>query len=120
LYGLHLQRKSCCVTLWNYISTISFLRNTGFVLVRELTASDEAIRKFSIAEFFIMRKYRRRGVGREVAYKLFEMFKGRWSVFWLESNLPAKTFWTRTIAKHSNGEFSETVYSGNPAVEFNS
>lgn len=91
----------------------------GFVLVREITVSDD-LPKFSIAEFFILRKYRRQGIGKEVAYKTFEMFKGIWSVSWLEKNSLAKTFWTRTISEYSEGEYSETTYAGNPAVEFNS
>lgn len=91
----------------------------GFVLVRYLTAtSDCKSPKFSIAEFFILRKYRGQGVGKEVAHKVFEMFKGAWIVSWLEKNLPAKTFWTKAIIEYSNGNCSETVYAGNPALEF--
>lgn len=91
----------------------------GFVLVRELTAASNCKSpKFSIAEFFILRKYRRQGVGKEVAYKVFEMIKGSWSVSWLEKNLPAKVFWTKAIMEYSNGICSEAVYAGNPALEF--
>jgi predicted acetyltransferase len=90
----------------------------GFVLVREISVSDDVSPMFSMAEFFILRKYRMQGIGKEVAHKMFEMFKGGWSVSWLEKNLPAKTFWTRTIQEYSNGDCSETTYAGNPALEF--
>lgn len=88
----------------------------GFVLVREITDCESP--KFSISEFFILRKYRGQGIGKEVAHTVFEIFKGGWSVSWLEKNLPAKTFWTKAIIEFSNGNYSEAVYAGNPSLEF--
>ena len=44
----------------------------GFVLVREIGED-----KRSVAEFFIMRKYRRQGVGQTVACRVFDMFPGK-------------------------------------------
>lgn len=90
----------------------------GFVLVRKIT--DCEMLKFSIAEFFILRKYRRHGIGKEAAYEVFEMFKGNWSVSWLEKNLPAKTFWTKAILEYSNGICFESTQAGNPSLEFTS
>ena len=87
-----------------------------FVLVRKI--SDSELPKFSIAEFFILRKYRGQGVGKESAHKIFEMFKGGWSVSWLEKNLPARTFWTKVIVEYSNGNCSEAVKAGKPSFEF--
>jgi predicted acetyltransferase len=34
----------------------------------------------SIAEFFIMRKYRRQGVGEQAAFQIFDRFPGPWHV----------------------------------------
>ena len=51
----------------------------GFVLVRQLEAEkDEPL--WQMAEFFILRKYRRQGIGREVAHRVFDQFEGRWQV----------------------------------------
>jgi predicted acetyltransferase len=33
-----------------------------------------------ITEFFVMRKYRRQGIGKRVARELFECSPGRWEV----------------------------------------
>lgn len=95
---------------------MQFGKLAGFVLVREMT--DGAKRKFSIAEFFILRKYRRHGIGKEAVCGVFEMFKGNWSVSWLEKNLPAKIFWTRVIQEYSNGNYSESTQAGKPSLEF--
>jgi predicted acetyltransferase len=92
----------------------------GFVLVREITVAGDSSSKYSMAEFFILRKYRRQGIGKEVAYIVFKMFKGKWSVSWLNKNLPAKTFWTGIISEYTGGEYSESTYTGKPSVEFNS
>ncbi|MDQ0917054.1 GNAT family N-acetyltransferase [Paenibacillus sp. V4I5] len=88
----------------------------GFVLVREIADGESP--KVSVAEFFILRKYRRQGIGKEVAHKVFEMFKGNWSVSWLEKNMHAKTFWTKVIKEYSNGNCSEALQAGNPSIEF--
>ena len=75
----------------------------GFALVRELAPGVH-----QMAEFFVLRKYRRHGVGRAVALSLFARFKGRWEVAQEETNLAAQRFWRKTIGEHTNGQFEET------------
>lgn len=79
----------------------------GLVLVRTLNESktDPA---HSIAEFFILRKYRHHGVGRTVARRIFSMFPGRWSVAQTENNHPAQAFWRKVISEYTSGDFQET------------
>ncbi len=50
-----------------------------------------------IAEFFVMRKYRRHGMGRRAAVSLFERFPGRWTVRQLPANTAATAFWRQAI-----------------------
>jgi predicted acetyltransferase len=63
----------------------------GFALVRTGEPHD-------MAEFFVMRKYRRAGVGAAFARALFARFPGPWQVRELEANVPAQQFWRRTIS----------------------
>jgi predicted acetyltransferase len=82
----------------------------GFVLVHELekasvSGADEPLH--SIAELFILRRYRRRGVGRVVARRMFDMFPGRWSVRERDANAPARAFWSSVIAEYTRGHFDE-------------
>jgi predicted acetyltransferase len=45
----------------------------GFALVREMTASDtHSSSYFKICEFFIMKKYRKEGIGKKSAFYLFD------------------------------------------------
>ncbi len=46
----------------------------------------------SISDFFIMRKFRRKGVGKKVAFSIFDKFPGTWEVRQTSGNLPAYQF----------------------------
>lgn len=62
----------------------------GFGLVRVGPPHD-------MAEFFVMRKYRRRGVGTESARALFASFRGVWQVRQIWTNPNATAFWRLAI-----------------------
>ncbi len=65
--------------------------------------------QYSVAEFFILRKYRRRGIGRQVAVDLFDRFRGRWEISKLPTNLPALRFWSNVIKVYLTENYTETV-----------
>jgi predicted acetyltransferase len=52
----------------------------------------------ALAEFFILRKYRRLGIGSQAAKLVFERFPGRWEMAVMKNNRPALSFWRCTIA----------------------
>ena len=81
----------------------------GFVLVNRhsyLSSNDETM---AIAEFFIMRKYRRRGVGEQVATRVFDLFPGKWEVQQTEQNAGGRAFWRKVIGRYTAGRFEETL-----------
>lgn len=80
----------------------------GFVLVRQLEAEKDEL-LWQMAEFFILRKYRRQGIGREVAHRVFDRFEGRWQVTPQEGNLPAQRFWQRVMEDYRR-KHPETVF----------
>ncbi len=70
----------------------------GFVLVKqgsEISVNESA---WDIAEFFVLRAYRRRGVGTQAAHAIWRRFPGPWEVRVIESNHPARLFWQRAIS----------------------
>jgi predicted acetyltransferase len=83
----------------------------GFVLVRTLDESGPNPTR-SIAEFFILRKYRGKGTGKIVAHRIFSMFPGKWSVAQLDNNQPAQSFWRKVISEYTQGNFQE-IWSDN-------
>lgn len=60
-------------------------------------------------EFFVLRKYRRRGVGEEVARQLFDRFPGRWEVSELQQSAAAQAFWRTVIGRYTQGRFQEVA-----------
>ena len=50
-----------------------------------------------MAEFFVMRKYRRGGIGNEAARTLFARFPGKWQVRQERANGAATLFWHTAI-----------------------
>lgn len=78
----------------------------GFVLVRSQQGPDGQP-VHHVAEFFVMRKYRRQKIGREAAFLTFDRFPGKWRVSQIEENLPAQRFWRQVIAEYTGGRFSE-------------
>ncbi len=77
----------------------------GFVLVRTLEMGHSPT--YSLAEFFILRKYRRQGVGRLAACRAFDLFPGVWRVHQETENLPAQAFWHEVIGRYTGGKFAE-------------
>jgi predicted acetyltransferase len=70
----------------------------GFVLVKRGSevSGDEAT--WDMAEFFILRGDRGRGVGSEVAREVWRRFPGAWEVRVMKSNRAAGVFWKRVIS----------------------
>jgi predicted acetyltransferase len=50
-----------------------------------------------MAEFFVLRQYRRAGVGAEAARTIFAMFPGEWQVRQIAANARATEFWREII-----------------------
>ena len=81
----------------------------GFILVNSHTVVLEQGAGRSLAEFFVMRKYRRQGVGRRAAAQVFGRFPGLWEVRANDNSSAGQQFWRAIIAEYTGGEFSETV-----------
>lgn len=79
----------------------------GFVLVDNDVKLAESER--AVSEFFVMRKYRRRGVGKQVVHQLLDLLPARWEAAVMETNQPAQQFWRQAFAAYRQGIFQETA-----------
>ena len=86
-------------------------RLAGFVLVR---AVDDT---FEIAEFFVMRRARGKGVGATMAARVFELHKGKWKLSTQVIN-EAQHFWRKVVAKASGGKYKEKLIYNDKRVEW--
>ncbi len=66
----------------------------GFVLINAHTASSAA---HAVAEFFVLRRHRRSGVGSAAASSAFRRFPGTWEVTTDVENIRAGSFWRKTV-----------------------
>ena len=83
-------------------------RPVGFSLVHHGSVLDPgATNVRSVAEFFVLRAERRRGLGRLLALETFRRFRGRWEVREMEANKAAQAFWREVIAGYTAGAFVE-------------
>lgn len=69
----------------------------GFALVRWL--DDEA--RFEIAEFYVGRDFRRRGVGHAAVQALFAAHPGDWALSVLPANRTALAFWLAQVPQQT-------------------
>jgi predicted acetyltransferase len=81
----------------------------GFVLVAEHSYFPSESGSRAIAEFFIMRKYRGRGVGEAAARHVFNLLPGKWQVAQISNNTPAQAFWRKIIGRYTGGNYQEVV-----------
>jgi len=100
---------------WNDKNRFPYIIQTqntyaGFALVRWIETPQQS--HYSIAEFFVMNKYRRAGIGKTIANQLFNLHKGNWEVFQKETNKPAQLFWHSVIDTYTKGNFTERLKDG--------
>lgn len=91
-------------------------RVVGFVLVTRGSPASDDPEVFDVAEFFVLRRHRRSGVGRRAALLLWDRFPGRWIVRVSEGNRGAILFWAGVIDEYTKGTALEVVREGSPSV----
>lgn len=79
----------------------------GFALVHQNTYFPDS--EYILSEFFILRKYRKQGIGRQVAFYIFDLYRGNWEIYQAHTNLIAKKFWKSIIKAYTADSYTETV-----------
>ncbi|WP_339322065.1 GNAT family N-acetyltransferase [Paenibacillus sp. FSL W8-0194] len=90
----------------------------GFMLVRKFDYSGNEDYKWLMSEFFVLKKYQKRGIGRSAAYQVFDSFFGPWIVAQIETNETSRHFWKRVISEYTAGNYIESKLGSQPAQEF--
>jgi len=73
-------------------------RLAGFALVASGSQVTGDASVFDVAEFFVVRGFRRHHVGQAAALRLFASFAGTWEVRVIEQNVGALVFWERAVS----------------------
>ncbi len=85
----------------------------GFALVCVGSPASDDPNVFDVAEFFVLRRHRRLGVGQRAAHLLWDTLRGNWIVRVSTGNPRGLAFWPAAIEAYTQGDWSEKSASGN-------
>jgi predicted acetyltransferase len=87
----------------------------GFARIRVRAQSPA---EFSMADFFIARDWRRRGIGAEAVRLILDRFEGAWLITEYVRNDPAVKFWRAVVSGYTAGKYQERMLSGEVEQRF--
>ena len=95
-------------------------RRVGFALVSRplYPAPGQRPLDFRMAEFYVLRNERRRGIGQAAAKLIFSRFAGEWEVTEAMANRDAVHFWRQTVMTYTRGRYDERVRDGEVRQRF--
>jgi len=115
------------IKYWQAQNTFPFIIKyqnelVGFVIIDKDVINPA--NDFNIAQFFILRKFKGKGIGQYIAFECFNQFAGNWEVFVMLGNEGAYRFWRHIIKKYTANQFKECTRTVGNSVrnifEFNS
>ena len=95
----------------------------GFVLIHQDSVLESIGMSYKIAEFFVLRRYRRKHVGLNAAILAFSKHLGLWEIPVIKSNQQGFKFWQSVLNKVMNDN-CQVIESNNshwkgPVFSFN-
>jgi len=89
----------------------------GFAMIIDLPEVDDRDTDYQMAEFFVLHKYRRSGVGKQAFFKVLNIHKGKWQLKRHPANLDSVCFWDKVINEYTNGRYE--LVKAYPKTEYN-
>lgn len=97
-YFIDEKRKIYLLKINNNLAGFAFINNISY----QLNNDDNIL---CVAEFFIMKKYRKKGYGRILAKYIFDTLNGKWEVFQMKNNTIAGIFWDNIIKDYTKNNY---------------
>ena len=88
----------------------------GFVMICNYREEGDPETDFQVAEFFVMYKYRRSGIGKQAFFQVLGKHKGRWGLGWHTKNTTSAQFWEKVINEYTKGYYEIT--RSNPRLKY--
>ena len=86
----------------------------GFALATRGSPATTDPTDLDVAEFFVLRSYRRLGVGRQAAIALWDGLPGNWVVRVSEANRAGVPFWGEVVRAYAGGSCAVSTRPGSP------
>jgi predicted acetyltransferase len=103
-YGYDLDRYWKSADCWTYLFLVEG-KLAGFALVdrRVRIPGDD----FWMDQFFVLKKYRRHGIGSAAASAVLDTHPGHWQVGQMPANLAAQAFWRSLVGSYTRNAYTE-------------
>lgn len=88
----------------------------GFAFVTRGSPATSDPDDLDLAEFFVLRGYRRSGVGRQAAFLLWDRLPGSWVVRVADHNRVALPFWEDVVNAYTKGSFTRSEHKGKQSM----
>ena len=85
----------------------------GVILVKRESQDPTNKTAWDMVEFFVVRRYRRRGVGTAIAHEVWRRFPGPWQIRVMQANVSAHHFWERAIAAFAGDALHSSLIEKN-------
>lgn len=79
----------------------------GFVLINQESLFPET--RWNMGEFFILARFQKSGIGLNIAHQIWNRYPGLWEVAIIPENIPALTFWKKTIHRYTQNYTCENI-----------
>lgn len=79
----------------------------GFMIVDKEGSNSET--DFNMAQFFVLRRFKSKGIGRYMAYYCFNHFQGEWEITVMPGNEGAYRFWRTILKQYTNNNLEEST-----------
>jgi len=66
---------------------------------------------YEISEMFVLNNYKGHKIGEQAVTKIFDMYKGNWTIKAVPSSPVAESFWKKVVDNYTNGNF-KLEYTG--------
>ncbi len=87
----------------------------GFAIIDKEGRSPDV--EYNMAQFFVIRKFKRKRIGEFAACECFNRFTGKWNVMCLPENTGAYNFWVSIISRYTKGKFEEHKLESVPHLD---
>jgi len=77
----------------------------GFIMINDYPEAEDRKTDFVISEFFVLFKYRRKGVGKKALFKALDLHKGSWQLKRHPKNEVSVYFWDSVINEYTSGNY---------------
>ncbi|MEM0966232.1 MAG: GNAT family N-acetyltransferase [Verrucomicrobiota bacterium] len=84
-------------------------RIAGFIMVNSYCEVAKDPNAKTIAEFFVMKTFRRQRIGQRAAVRVFNLFPGTWEIHQFVENKKSMIFWENVVDEYTSGNFEKQV-----------